>query len=133
MACTNVAPAMGRFASDCVSMTIYEVGDGHSLTSAFWFRQCKWSGGIDQQDHTPNLKRKLEDAKGSWPANLPEVLWAYRTIAKSSTRETPFSLVNGAETLIPVEVGTPSLWYLQAIEWDNSDTMLVQLNLLEEH
>ncbi|XP_070008779.1 uncharacterized protein [Nicotiana sylvestris] len=55
-----------------------------------------------------NLKKQLEESKGNWPKVLPGVLWAYRTTAKTSIGETPFSLVYGAETLIPVEIGEPS-------------------------
>ena len=43
-----------------------------------------------------NLKKRLEAAKGKWPEELPGVLWAYWTTTKSSTGETPFSLVHGA-------------------------------------
>nr|XP_009803536.1 PREDICTED: uncharacterized protein K02A2.6-like [Nicotiana sylvestris] len=50
------------------------------------------------------LKKRLENAKGKWKDVLPEVLWAYRTTSKSSTGETPFSLVYGFEALIPVEM-----------------------------
>lgn len=58
-----------------------------------------------------NLKKRLTDAKGKWKEILPEVLWAYRTTAKSSTGATPFLLVYGAEALISVEVGEPSIRY----------------------
>jgi len=37
------------------------------------------------------LKRRLEEAKGSWPEELPHVLWAYRTTPHSTTKETPFA------------------------------------------
>ncbi|XP_070054357.1 uncharacterized protein [Nicotiana tomentosiformis] len=52
-----------------------------------------------------NLKKRLEESKGKWPEALPGVLWAYQTIAKTGTGETPFSLVYGAEALILVEIG----------------------------
>ena len=42
-----------------------------------------------------NLKTKLEDLKGRWVDKLPEVLWAYRTTARSTTREASFSLTYG--------------------------------------
>ncbi|XP_070032556.1 uncharacterized protein [Nicotiana tomentosiformis] len=54
-----------------------------------------------------NLKKRLEAAKGKCPEELPGVLWAYRTTAKSSTGETPFFLVYGAEALISVKVANP--------------------------
>ncbi|XP_019235803.1 PREDICTED: uncharacterized protein LOC109216128 [Nicotiana attenuata] len=56
-----------------------------------------------------NLMKRLTHAKGKWREILPEVLWAYRTTSKSSTRATPFSLVYGAEALILVEDGEPSI------------------------
>nr|XP_033510110.1 uncharacterized protein LOC117274846 [Nicotiana tomentosiformis] len=80
-----------------------------------------------------NLKKKLEDDKGKWPEELPGVLWAYRTIAKSSTGETPFSLVYGAEALISMEVGEPTLRFSQTNEETNNEEFLVRRDLLDEH
>ncbi|XP_070034365.1 uncharacterized protein [Nicotiana tomentosiformis] len=79
-----------------------------------------------------NLKKRLEAAKGKWPKELPGVLWAYRTTVKSSTRETSFSLVYGAEALILVEVGEPTLRHFWADEESNNEAMLINLELLEE-
>ena len=50
------------------------------------------------------IKVRLEGAKGAWPEELPNVLWAYRTIAKTLIGETPFRLTSGIEAVIPVEV-----------------------------
>ncbi|XP_070050972.1 uncharacterized protein [Nicotiana tomentosiformis] len=57
------------------------------------------------------MKKKLEDAKGLWAELLPEVLWAYRTMPKMSTGETPYSLVYGTDAVIPIKVREPSLRY----------------------
>ena len=38
------------------------------------------------------IKTRLEGAKGIWPEELPSILWAYRTMARTPTRETPFWL-----------------------------------------
>ncbi|XP_070055156.1 uncharacterized protein [Nicotiana tomentosiformis] len=78
-----------------------------------------------------NLKKRLEAAKGNWPKELPGVLWAYRTGDKSSTGETPFSLVYGAEALILVEVGEPTIRYSQTNKESNNKAMLVNLQLIE--
>jgi transposase InsO family protein len=51
--------------------------------------------------------RMLEDleAKGkNWHKELPSVLWALRTNVNRATRDTPFSLVYGAEVVLPPEV-----------------------------
>ncbi|XP_009781110.2 uncharacterized protein [Nicotiana sylvestris] len=79
-----------------------------------------------------NLKKRLEESKGKWPEVLLGVLWAYRTTAKIGTGETPFSLVYGADALIPVEIGEPSTRYTQETEESNKEEMRVNLDLLEE-
>ena len=48
------------------------------------------------------LKKRLDDVKGKWVEELPHVLWTYRTTPHRSTRETPFSMTYGAETVIPL-------------------------------
>ncbi|XP_070036358.1 uncharacterized protein [Nicotiana tomentosiformis] len=53
-------------------------------------------------------------------------------MAKSSTGETPFPLVYGAEALIPVEVGETTLRYFQANEESNNEAMLINLEPIEE-
>ncbi|XP_070001971.1 uncharacterized protein [Nicotiana sylvestris] len=78
------------------------------------------------------LKKRLEESKDNWPEVLPGVLWAYRTTTKTSTGEIPFSLVYGAKTLIPVEIGEPSTRYTQATKDSNEEEMRVNLDLLKE-
>lgn len=79
-----------------------------------------------------NLKKRLNRAKGNWPEELPGILWAMRTNEKTSTGETPFSLAFGMDSLVPAEVGEPSLRYAHATEDNNHQTMRVELDLLEE-
>ncbi|XP_028120009.1 uncharacterized protein LOC114317468 [Camellia sinensis] len=55
------------------------------------------------------VKKRLEHAKGKWVEELPHMLWAYRTTARRSTGETPYSLTYGMEAIIPLEVGLPTL------------------------
>ncbi|XP_059436627.1 uncharacterized protein LOC132169643 [Corylus avellana] len=54
------------------------------------------------------LKKKLDQHKGGWAENLPEVLWAYRTTRRTPTEETPFALAYGTEAVIPGEIGSGS-------------------------
>nr|XP_009624278.1 uncharacterized protein LOC104115369 [Nicotiana tomentosiformis] len=80
-----------------------------------------------------NLKKKLEDAKGNCPDELPGVLWAYRTTSKSSTGETQFSLVYVVKDLIPFDIGEPNIRYSRANEEANNEVLLSKLDFLEEH
>ena len=78
------------------------------------------------------LKRRLEGAKGRWAEELPNVLWAYRTTPRRSTRETSFSLTYGAEAVIPAKINLCSAQVSGFEPTQNSELMLKQLNLLEE-
>ncbi|XP_059281180.1 uncharacterized protein LOC132034850 [Lycium ferocissimum] len=97
--------------------------DGRSLA------RCR----INKQNDTQRLKRQLGNAKESWPDVFPEVLWSYRVTHKTSTGETPFSLVYGAEALVPIEVMEPSIRYAHATDAENMEAMKDGLDLLEEH
>ena len=50
------------------------------------------------------IKTWLEGAKGIWLEELPSVLWAYRTTARTPTGETPFRLAYMSEAVIPAEL-----------------------------
>ena len=54
------------------------------------------------------IKARLVEAKGAWPEELPSVLWADRTTARTSIGETPFNLTYGTEAVILVKIGFPS-------------------------
>ena len=55
------------------------------------------------------LKKMLDDAKGIWVEELPHVLWTYRTTPRRLTGETSFSMSYGADAVIPIETGFPTL------------------------
>ena len=66
------------------------------------------------------IKAKLDEAKGAWPEELPNVLWAYRTIARTPIGETPFKLTYGTEVVISVELGIISI-RREAFHEENND------------
>ncbi|KAD5960272.1 hypothetical protein E3N88_11744 [Mikania micrantha] len=77
------------------------------------------------------IKARLGRQKGAWLEELPHVLWAHRTMHKTGTGETPFSLTYGTEAMIPVEIGSPTPRTHLTEEENNAD-LRVNLNLLEE-
>ncbi|XP_060183917.1 uncharacterized protein LOC132613731 [Lycium barbarum] len=99
-------PSAGRIASSGIApMAIHEMGNAHYQSFALGTK---------------------------WKEILPEVLWAYKTTSKSSIGETLFSLVYGAEALISIEVGEPSLRFQYTTEESNDKAMAVKLDLIEE-
>uniref|UniRef100_A0A2N9FW18 Uncharacterized protein n=1 Tax=Fagus sylvatica TaxID=28930 RepID=A0A2N9FW18_FAGSY len=69
------------------------------------------------------IKTRLEGAKGLWPEELPNILWAYRTTARTPTGETPFRLTYGTEAVIPVEVGLTT-WRTNNYDEESNDAQL---------
>ena len=69
------------------------------------------------------IKTRLDDAKGAWPEELPNVLWAYRTTTRTLMGETPFKLTYGTEAVIPVEVGVTSTRRAAFSEEENDDKL----------
>ena len=70
-----------------------------------------------------------------WHEMLPFALHAYRTVVRTSTRATPFSLVYGMEAVLPIEVEIPSLRILMEAKLEEAKWVQVrydQLNLIEE-
>ena len=54
------------------------------------------------------LSKMVENGK-YWHLKLPFALWGYRTTERVSTKMSPFSLVYGAEVVLPVEIEASSL------------------------
>ena len=66
------------------------------------------------------LKKRLDLAKGGWVQELPCLLWLYRIIAHTNTRETAFRLTYRNETMILVEINQALEQVLNFLEEDNS-------------
>ncbi|XP_016164441.1 uncharacterized protein LOC107606960 [Arachis ipaensis] len=78
------------------------------------------------------LKKRLQEAKGAWAEELPQVLWAYRTIPHSTTGETPFRLAYGIEAMIPIEINEQSPKVSFYNEVGNAQAHKEELELLPE-
>ena len=78
------------------------------------------------------LKKRLDNAKGKWIEELPHVPWTYLTTPQKSTRETPFSMTYGAEAVIPLENGFPTLRTGTFTSDGNDELLKKSLDLVEK-
>ena len=78
------------------------------------------------------IKARLDKAKGTWPEELPSVLWAYRTTARTPTGKTSFNLTYGTEVVIPIKVGVTSMRWVIFHEGSNNNQLRVNLDCLDE-
>ena len=77
------------------------------------------------------LKKRLDSAKGKWVEELPGVLWAYRTAARKPTGVSPFALTYEMETVIPTEIGLPTI-RATTPESSNEESMIRKLDTSDE-
>nr|GEU70026.1 reverse transcriptase domain-containing protein [Tanacetum cinerariifolium] len=78
------------------------------------------------------IKARLGEGNKKWVEELPHVLWAHRTMIKSSHGDTPFSLTYGIEAVIPVEIGMPTYRTATMDVVYNDEELRLNLDMLEE-
>ena len=60
------------------------------------------------------------------------MLWAYCTMPRRSTRETPFSMIYGTKAIIPSKIGRSSMKISNFTPDRNDANLAEDLDLLEE-
>ncbi|GJS37779.1 reverse transcriptase domain-containing protein [Tanacetum coccineum] len=78
------------------------------------------------------IKVRLGEGNKNWLEELPHVLWAHRTMIKSSNDDTPFSLTYRTEAVIPAEIGMPTYRTAVVDAVHNDKELWLNLDLLEE-
>ncbi|GJT42375.1 reverse transcriptase domain-containing protein [Tanacetum coccineum] len=101
------------------------------------FRQCKTSA-VQRTRVRSNwslgegIKARLGEGNENWIEELPHVLWAHRTMIKSSHSDTPFSLTYGTEAVIPTEIKMPMYRTVVVDAVHNDEELRLNLELLDE-
>ncbi|GKD23279.1 reverse transcriptase domain-containing protein [Tanacetum coccineum] len=92
------------------------------------------NGQVERANHSlgEGIKARLGEDNKNWVEEVPHVLWAHRTMIKTSNGDTPFSLTYGTEAMIPVEIGVPSLRCAEINQAENDEGLLLNLDILEE-
>jgi hypothetical protein len=80
------------------------------------------------------LQKTVSRSNSNWHIMLYPALWAYQTSIITSTNFSPFQLVHGVESILPVECEIPSLKLEVELLLDTSDLErhLVHLESLDE-
>ncbi|GJV71264.1 reverse transcriptase domain-containing protein [Tanacetum coccineum] len=78
------------------------------------------------------IKARLGEDNRNWVEEVAHVLWAHRTMIKTSNGDTSVSLTYGTEAVIPVEIGMPSIRCAKVNQVENDKELLLNLDILEE-
>nr|GEV65689.1 reverse transcriptase domain-containing protein [Tanacetum cinerariifolium] len=78
------------------------------------------------------IKAWLDERSKDWIEEIPHVLWAHRTMIKSSEGEMPFLLTYEMKAVIPAEIGMPTLRTAEIDMVQNDKALEINLDLLEE-
>nr|GEW56894.1 reverse transcriptase domain-containing protein [Tanacetum cinerariifolium] len=78
------------------------------------------------------LKARLGRERVGWVDELPNTLWAHRTMLKTSNGETSFSLTYESKAVIPAEIGMPTYQTIHFNESQNEKEMRLNLDLSQE-
>nr|GEZ14041.1 reverse transcriptase domain-containing protein [Tanacetum cinerariifolium] len=78
------------------------------------------------------IKARLGEGNKNWIEELTHVLWAHRTMIKSSHADTPFSLTYETKAVIPSEIGMPTYRTAAVDVVYNDEELRLNLDLLEE-
>ncbi|GKB40755.1 reverse transcriptase domain-containing protein [Tanacetum coccineum] len=78
------------------------------------------------------IKARLGEGNKNWLEELPHVLWAHRTMIKSSNNDTSFSLTYGTEAVIPAKIRMPTYRTAVVDAIHNDEELRLNLDLPEE-
>ena len=96
----------------------------------------KMNGVVEAANkNTKKIVQKMVVTYKDWHEILPFALHGYRTSARTSTGETPFSLVYGMEDVLPIKVQIPSSRIMKEADLDEDEWIQIrldQLNLINE-
>jgi hypothetical protein len=94
--------------------------------------QVEHTNGLLLQGMKTRMFQDLEAKGKNWHKELPSVLGALRTNVSRATRATPFSLVYGAEVVLPPEIYLKSARVVHFNPKDQAKARELDANLLEE-
>ncbi|GJX16675.1 reverse transcriptase domain-containing protein [Tanacetum coccineum] len=105
------------------------------IHQCFTFVKHPQANGLVERENRSleeGIKDRLDETSKDWIGELSHVLWAHRTMIKSSNEETPFSLTYGTEAVIPTKIGMPTLRTAEMDLTKNDEALGINLDLIEE-
>ncbi|GJV45225.1 reverse transcriptase domain-containing protein [Tanacetum coccineum] len=109
--------------------------DKLNITQRFTLVKHPQSNGLVERANRSlgeGIKARLGEGNKNWVEELPHVLWAHRTMIKSSHGDTHFSLTYETEAVIPAKIKMPTYRTAAVNTIHNDEELRLNLDLLEE-
>ena len=88
---------------------LQEYGIKHHKSSPY---RPQTNGAVEAANkNVKNIIRKMTGNCKDWPSRLPFALWGYRTSIRTPTGATPYSLVYGMESVLPIKAAHESFYF----------------------
>ncbi|GJZ40649.1 reverse transcriptase domain-containing protein [Tanacetum coccineum] len=104
-------------------------------STAFCLRKASQTNGLVERANRSlgeGMKARLGKDNKNWVEEISHVLWAHRTMVKSSNGDTPFSLTYRTEDVIPTKIRMPTFRTAEVDMAKNDEALKINLELLEE-
>ena len=77
------------------------------------------------------LKARLGTSSANWADELPVILWNYRVTPKKGLQESPFSLTQSTDSVIPPEILEASYRIQHFEPFKNDEDLMVALEMID--
>jgi hypothetical protein len=102
------------------------------LSSSPYYAQANGQAESSNRTLIKLIKKEIEENPKRWHEVLLEALWVHRISKHSTTKVTPFELVYGQESVLPVKVNLDALQIARQNELSTVDYHNLMLDRLDE-